>query len=376
MGWRERADQLPVQLGVARRRATPTDVTRHRAPLHRRPLLGVAEGGDGAPDGVGQRHGIHGREHEAGGDAVADGCRVGVDHGVGQSTDASDDGQRPVAQSVQLREPTRFEARRHDDGVGPRLHAVRQRLVVADHRGHRLGSRRGGGQEAGLEVGGAGAEHGQLGADREQVGQRRQEQIEALLLGEPAHHAEQGRARVDGEPELALQRRLVGRLPLHLPGTVGGDEMGVVPRVPHVVVDPVHDARHLARLGAQHPVEPHALRNGEDLAGVGGAHRRDVVGVAHASLQEADLLVVLHAVDVVGPDRQAHAREPHRGEQALEGEVVDREQRGWHVAVGPRDHAEAQVRGNEPGLPVVGVHQIGPPTTERQASGGDERSHP
>ena len=62
-----------------------------------------------------------------------------------------------------------------------------------------------------------------------------------------------------------------------------------------------------------------------------------------------------------------------RIEQALEGEIVDRQHRG-----GPRLAGELEVGRSEARLPVVAVDQIGPPVGEPAKAdvGGDAASSP
>ena len=59
----------------------------------------------------------------------------GIDHGIRQSAGGTHHRGRAIAQAVQLVEAAGFEARGHDENVGPRLDAMGQRLVEADAHG-------------------------------------------------------------------------------------------------------------------------------------------------------------------------------------------------------------------------------------------------
>ena len=106
---------------------------------------------------------------------------------------------------------------------------------------------------------------------------------------------------------------------------------------------------------AQDALKAHAEFLRAQFARVGGGDGGDAVREGDARLQRADLAPVFEAVL-----REVGAGEPERGEaggggEALEGDVVDRQQRGRAGAAG------ADVVGGEARLPVVGVDDIGRP---------------
>ena len=78
-----------------------------------------------------------------------------------------------------------------------------------------------------------------------------------------------------------------------------------------------------------------------------------------AGLQEADLTVVLDALDAESLRRQTQlAQQPGR-EIALEGDVVDRLHGRRTMCAGER-----QIGRGQPGVPVVGMNHVGTPIEE------------
>ena len=126
-------------------------------------------------------------------------------------------------------------------------------------------------------------------------------------------------------------------------------------RIPDVVIDAVDDAGQLLAPLPQHAFQPAAERIGLNLLGICRADRRQPIGKHHARLQQVELAVELHLVPVeilpVEPGQQ-HVPVP---EDALIGQVVNRQQRGdvlvavrvgvFDVQVG-RDQRTSASRGN------------------------------
>jgi hypothetical protein len=77
---------------------------------------------------------------------------------------------------------------------------------------HRLRRRRRALAKGFLEPGSPAAQQRELAALRQQRVDAAQHQVQALLLGEPAHHDEQRRVGPVGQPQLMLQHRLAARL--------------------------------------------------------------------------------------------------------------------------------------------------------------------
>ena len=155
-------------------------------------------------------------------------------------------------------------------------------------------------------------------------------------------------------PKAASMARLLARRRPSVVGGVGRREVRIGGGVPDGGVDAVDDAGEDACPRPQQPVEPHPALGGADLLGIGRADGGDRVGVVEAGLQVADAAVILDALDGPGLGRQAEAREDRRREDALEGDVVDGDHRLRRPAAGV-----AEVGGDEAGLPVVAMDDVG-----------------
>ena len=124
----------------------------------------------------------------------------------------------------------------------------------------------------------------------------------------------------------------------------------------------------MARPLGQQAVEAAAVFGPRDLLGVGGADRRDMVGVDQPGLEERDAAIELDAVETEGGGRNGEVVEPRSVELALVGEIVDRHDRRRAPA------APTQVAGGERGRPVVEMQQVGPPAVDaahRQVGRGE-----
>ena len=115
-----------------------------------------------------------------------------------------------------------------------------------------------------------------------------------------------GHVRLGGEAELLEQGPLARRLPRLLGLVEGGGDVGIVPRVPLLVVDAVQDAHEIVGAGPHHAFEPLAELRGLDLAGVGGRHRGHDLGEEQAALHVRDVAVPIEGV--LGVERLGEAR--------------------------------------------------------------------
>ncbi len=193
------------------------------------------------------------------------------------------------------------------------------------------------------------------------------DEVDALLLGEAGDDAQQGHLGVLGQAEAALEGRLANRLArLDGVGAVVGGQVRVVLGRPGVVIDAVDDAGQLPAGLGEHAVHAATVVGRLDLTGVGRADGVEQVAEDDAGLEEVDVPVELELARVEEPPveaEQAHVPVP---EHALKGDVVDGEQGADTVveqaAAGVALGAVrlAQVDGDEPGLPVVGVDDLGP----------------
>ncbi len=109
---------------------------------------------------------------------------------------------------------------------------------------------------------------------------------------------------------------------------------------------------------AQETVEAHAELGRLDLERVAWAHRRDRIGSGETGLHVADLAPKLVALGGEALGGEAELRDDFGIEETLKGEVVDRHHPTRRVAMKRRSRGVEQRR---TALPVVRVHDVGPP---------------
>ncbi len=141
-------------------------------------------------------------------------------------------------------------------------------------------------------------------------------------------------------------------------------DRGVLLGIPYLVVDPVHHPVQVRAALLQHPLEPVAEGARADLPRVGAADGGEQVREDQRALEEVELAVELEA----GGGEEVPPEPGHRHvvvpEHALVGEVVDGEQGREPAQQRVIAVERAQVDGQEPGLPVVGVDDLrGPADT-------------
>ncbi len=136
--------------------------------------------------------------------------------------------------------------------------------------------------------------------------------------------------------------------------------MAVGLRVPRVVVDAVEDADDVAAAVAQRAVEALAPLRRLDLAGVARRDRGHEGGVVDAALEEVEVVERLQAAGVELAPGELRLVVLGPGEPALVRHVVDGEDRGGGGG-GRAGLERVQVDGDEPGLPVVDVDDVGHP---------------
>ena len=204
------------------------------------------------------------------------------------------------------------------------------------------------------------------------MGEGGQEEVEALVLGEARDHAQQGGIGLDREADGLLKGGLVGGAAVDaFQGVVAG-EMWVGGGVGGVDVDAIEDAVEVGFAVAQEGIEVVAEGGGEDFAGVAGADGADLVGEEDAARDE-DQDVAEVGAGWVGDQSvggEAGSFENGRVEVALVFEVVDGEDAGGFGEFGRVTVGGAQPVGDESGVPVVAVDDVGAPI---QHAGGLER---
>ena len=107
---------------------------------------------------------------------------------------------------------------------------------------------------------------------------------------------------------------------------------------------------------AQQPLHAEAQLLLLDLFRIGGTHRGDAPGVLQSRLEEGHVAVVLHAVGLQARGRQTQATDRRGREDALIGEIVD-----GHYGARFLARYELQVGRGQSRLPIVAMHDLGPP---------------
>ena len=129
----------------------------------------------------------------------------------------------------------------------------------------------------------AGAEHDQLRAAVDNVRQYRRQEVQTLVVRQPRHHAQQGRAGLHRQPKLALQRGLVLRARRHVPQAEVGRQVWIGGGVEGDRVDAVEDAGDAVLALPEQRVQPLPVGRRQDLPGIGGADGVDGVRIANAA---------------------------------------------------------------------------------------------
>ncbi len=108
--------------------------------------------------------------------------------------------------------------------------------------------------------------------------QRLKQKIQAFLRGEAAHHANQQRASLLVQAQLAPQEDLVGRPSFQMRRIEIPRKHGVFCRVPHHRVEAVQDSAHMRGPRPEQAVKAHAVFSPHDLRGIGWRDGGDPVG--------------------------------------------------------------------------------------------------
>ncbi len=234
-------------------------------------------------------------------------------------------------------------------------------LVVAGEHGEVVGVPVGHLTGLGGDGGRTRAHQDEPGSDRLQVRNQFQGQVDALLLYEPGHHADD-RPPVGRQPgpaqQLPATRLLAGQVPV----TEVGRQHGIVGRMPQTEVDTVAYSAEVAAPSRQPVVEATTAGLAQHLGGVRLGHHDHPIGQADAAGQgiEATPFGEGRAVD-------AEPVDPGRIGLALVGQVVDG-QHGRHVLRQQGDGRTA--------VPVVAVHDVGPQVPSQGGHGGAEGQEP
>ena len=248
-------------------------------------------------------------------------------HGVLQATGLAHDGQGAVAHGDDLRQAAGLKLRRHQEHIGGGIHALRQRRIKLDARGHGAGVLVLEVAQAVLVVAVTGAQHGQLHAAGQNAVERVHDQVHALLARQARDHHHERAVVANLEPQFLLQLCLAyGFAGTVLHGVVGGNAL-VGRRVKARHINAIKDALQRVRALAQHAVQALAKLGRLDFFGIGGAHCGDGVGIAQRAQHIVDAACV--ATQLRGSSgNMRHTQDVlHHGvaKLALERHVVDRE---------------------------------------------------
>mmetsp|Transcript_37622 Transcript_37622/g.89867 ORF Transcript_37622/g.89867 Transcript_37622/m.89867 type:complete len:351 (-) Transcript_37622:596-1648(-) len=147
-------------------------------------------------------------------------------------------------------------------------------------------------------------------------------QVNAFLVRQPPHEADDAGILILLEPQLALQKALAHLLPRQLLGAELGGDGVVSDRVP-ARVDTIEDARQEVALRVHEVVESEAALRAADLLRVGGGHSEQPIAALNCALGEVQGLA---CVAREGPLMQGvlvkQVPEGGEGEPQL-GEVVE-----------------------------------------------------
>ena len=130
-------------------------------------------------------------------------------------------------------------------------------------------------------------------------------------------------------------------------------------RIPLVVIDAVENAGDVGGAAAQNALQTEAVLRGLDLLGVLAADRGDEIRVSQRALEEVHLAEELQLGDGEQVPGQHEKRKRVRGKDSLIADVVDGEDRGNSLERGVLVVQGAQENGNQRGLPVVAMEDVG-----------------
>ena len=280
------------------------------------------------------------------------------DNGIAQTAGFAHDGQGAVAHGDDLREAAGLKERRHEEHVGAGVHAAGEGGVESDARCH--GARILVGEVAhGLLVI-ARAQNGNLDAAGKDAIERVGDQVHALLARKAGDHDHERAVGAHLKTQLLLERSLAGSLALHIAHVIVLGELVIGCRIPINGVDAVQDTAQDVVATTQNTVKMLAVLGRLNLGRIGGAHRGDAVGIVEGTEHVVDGVgIAAQLTGSVGDVCQAkHVVQDGVGELALEGDVVNREDR-LHALIERQALVElAQKDGSKGGVPVVAVKHI------------------
>ncbi|CDN44903.1 hypothetical protein BN871_FY_00070 [Paenibacillus sp. P22] len=278
--------------------------------------------------------------------------------GVLQPSRLSHDRHRSVAQRQQLAEAARLELGRHEIQVGAGVDAAREPVIEAGADAAFVIPGMRGLTEHLLVFPFPGTEDRELHVFFEQLAEDGVDQVEALLLHQPGHDADDRNVRPLGQAHLPLQGELVGQLVRSGAAQLGVERL-IRSRIEVGRVDAVDDARQIGRSPAQKAVQPFPVISGLDLLGITRAYGRKLVRVEKSALHAARRTVEFQAA--FAENLRPHPDHIHHfllAEYALIPQVMDREY-GTDAAQNLILEVTAlEQERHEPRLPIVAVQHI------------------
>ena len=186
--------------------------------------------------------------------------------------------------------------------------------------------------------------------------QRREQQGNALLLGQAANHAVDGQV-CHGQPRLLLQALFADLFASHVVDAVGRRQEFVELRIPVLVVAAVEDAAEIRRPLLEDMRHAVGAEVSQQLLGIVGADRIDLVCVKHPALEQIDMtVVVVDAAFVVGD--LGHGPELLAAKHPLKRRVVNADHAAGLLEEGVVGVTGFQQQRQQAGVPVIAVGDI------------------
>ena len=278
--------------------------------------------------------------------------------GIPQAAGLADDGRRAVAAGHHLCQAAGLALGRHDEHVCTGVDLLRQGGLKADVGAHAARVTGAQVREEGLVLVLTAAQNDQLDTAVHQTVGNALHQVKALHADHAADHGKDG-AAVLVQAKLVLQGLLALCLALFKVGdiVVEGD-LGVGGGVVGLHINAVQDAAELILLFPQQGIQTVAEPGVQDLLCVGGADGGDLIRRLKGTLHKVGAAIVFHNVLVTVADA-AGILQDIGAVLALICDVVDGEDGLDPVELIQMAVVQVQVNGNQCGLPVVAVDDIG-----------------
>ena len=282
----------------------------------------------------------------------------GVVDGVTEAAGLADDGRRAVTAGDHLGQAAGLALGGHDERVRACIDLLRQSRLKADVGAYAARVTGAQVREEALVLVLAAAQDDQLDATVHQTIRHALDEVEAFHAHHAADHGKDG-AAVLMEAELLLQGFLAGCLALFkVVDAVVERDMGVGGRVVGVHVNAVQDPAELILLLPQQGIQAVAEPRVQNFLCIGGADRGDLISGLDGAFHEVGAAIILHDVLVTAADA-AGIFQNLGAVLALIRNVVDGEDGLDAVELIQMAVVQVQVDGDQSGLPVVAVDDVG-----------------